>query len=369
MRVVRLAPFGVFRSNATPLTQNDEVELFDRAWNSGLKKALEDAINRDDSIEPKVVIDRMMSSGMSPSAKYVDTSGQSQLYECKFSALCVAQVKTRACVRAIDQLWFFTYGSRQPKLFCFEFATEEEKRKFKAFAEKRGHDAQSFARDAVVGAMKEQLAALQREVDSLGAEVTRLRATAESSSTAYFKACLAEFETRLTGNFNESKGPESWQKWIAANSWIFGVRYGDPLTQFRIGLSSTPDFLFPTLDGNFIDILEIKLPSADVLRADGSHPGSIYWASDVTTAIGQVVNYLHEIDANQSMLAQNFRDKELNLRIARPRAFILIGRSKGWSDVQRSAFRRLNHSLHCIEVITYDELLERARQIASLHAR
>ncbi|MFY0538910.1 Shedu anti-phage system protein SduA domain-containing protein [Nannocystis pusilla] len=147
------------------------------------------------------------------------------------------------------------------------------------------------------------------------------------------------------------------------------MRYGEPLQQSKIGISSAPDFLFPTLDGSFLDLLEIKLPSVDVLREDTSRPGAIYWASPVTTAIGQVVNYLHELDANQYMLAQNFRNKELNLRIARPRAFILIGRSTGWSDVKRSAFRRLNHSLHCIEVITYDELLERARQIAHLHAR
>ncbi|MFY0538911.1 hypothetical protein [Nannocystis pusilla] len=53
--------------------------------------------------------------------------------------------------------------------------------------------------------MKEQLAALQREVDFLGAEVTRLRAAAESSSTAYFKACLAEFERRLAGSFLSPK--------------------------------------------------------------------------------------------------------------------------------------------------------------------
>jgi len=36
-----------------------------------------------------------------------------------------------------------------------------------------------------------------------------------------------------------------------------------------------PDFIFPTLDG-FVDILEIKLPSKEVIVEDASHAGSWY---------------------------------------------------------------------------------------------
>ncbi len=353
------------------LNRDDAVKLFDQYWETGLKRQFEEAVTNNVSLTSEVVVERMEDSGMSPSIRWVDSSGKKVFYECtyKTKAVCVAQIATCGDVHTIEQMWFFTYSERKPELFCFPFASVQEKKKFQEFAQRAGAEAGTHARELLVGAMEQRLAALQREVDSLGAEVDRLRSDAASSTSAYFKACLDDFEKRLTETHPESKGDSSWQRWIRDNSWIFGVRYGKPLSQPSVGLSTTPDFLFPTMDGDFLDILEIKLPKENVIFEDHSHKGSFYWSSEVSTALGQVVNYLHEIDANQYMLSERYRSESLNARIARPRAFILIGRSNDWAESQRRAFRRLNHSLHCIEVLTYDELLARARQIANLHAR
>ena len=367
----RIVKYGqrLFGRESKNLDHDGLVALFDRVWAQGLRQQFEEAIAGDVSVTPEVVIDRMEGGGMSPSVRFVDTSGRKTLYECTHKVLCVAQITSDDEEHTIDQMWFFTYGERKPEVFCFPFASEQEKKTFQEFAQRTGADPQVHARILLVRAMEERLAALQRVVDSLGAEVERLRADATRSTSAYFTACLDEFERRLSETHPESSGDTSWQRWIRDNSWIFGVRYGSPLTQARVGLSTIPDFLFPTMDGGFLDILEIKLPKEDVLVEDRSHRGAFYWSSAVSGAIGQVVNYLHEIDANQYMLDRRYSDDSLNVRIARPRAFILIGRSTNWSDAHRRIFRRLNHSLHGIEVITYDDLLARARQIAILHAR
>ena len=42
-----------------------------------------------------------------------------------------------------------------------------------------------------------------------------------------------------------------------------------------------PDYLFPTLDG-FVDILEIKLPSFEVIEEDVGHIGSWVWSGKRT---------------------------------------------------------------------------------------
>jgi len=39
---------------------------------------------------------------------------------------------------------------------------------------------------------------------------------------------------------------------------MFATQYAAPLPKERVGFSSIPDFLFPTLDG-FVDVLEIKV--------------------------------------------------------------------------------------------------------------
>ncbi|MFY0538912.1 hypothetical protein [Nannocystis pusilla] len=137
-RIVKYGHPTLFGPNRRALPQDAAIKLFDQVWNSGLRKELEDAIARKVSYEPNVVIERMESASMSYAVNYVDTSGASTLYECTFKVLCVAQVKSHTDVHTIDQMWFFAYGGGQPKLFCFEFATEEEKREFLAFAKKEG---------------------------------------------------------------------------------------------------------------------------------------------------------------------------------------------------------------------------------------
>ena len=70
-----------------------------------------------------------------------------------------------------------------------------------------------------------------------------------------------------------------------------------------------PDYLFPTLDG-FVDVLEIKLPNDEVILEDTSHPGSWKWTSLTNIAIGQVVNYLGEIDRLRLEIERNIKPQK-----------------------------------------------------------
>ena len=140
-----------------------------------------------------------------------------------------------------------------------------------------------------------------------------------------------------------------------------------------MGFDSIPDYLFPTIDG-FIDILEIKKPEHEVIGADSSHPGSFSWSSECNKAIGQVTNYLYEMELNQLQLRDRINEKygdvlESEVRIVRPRAFILIGQSDNWNRNMKDGFRRLNHTLHGIQVLTYTELLNRGQHIIQLYTR
>ena len=98
-----------------------------------------------------------------------------------------------------------------------------------------------------------------------------------------------------------------------------------------------------------VDILEIKNPSHEVIKENKSHPGAFRWSGEVNEAIGQVIKYLSEIEFHQLLIAQKLkRELSLELSTIKPRAFILIGRSDGWNDAKKEAFRKLNHFLHGI---------------------
>lgn len=184
---------------------------------------------------------------------------------------------------------------------------------------------------------------------------------------------LNELSERFKWDFSETTGDDSWQKWISENYWVTWVNYIQPIEKQKISITwIMPDYLFPTNDW-FIDILEIKLPKHEVLKKDDSHKWSWIWSSEVNKAIWQVINYIWEIDRQCLEI-----EKEIlkvyykNIRLLKPRAYILIWNDDKWYEEELNAeirnnmrnekldwLRKLNWSLHWIEVITYAELLRR----------
>ncbi|MEP0855009.1 Shedu anti-phage system protein SduA domain-containing protein [Trichocoleus sp. DQ-U1] len=214
---------------------------------------------------------------------------------------------------------------------------------------------------------KELIKALESKTENLQEQVEQLNALLEKTKLQTYRQKLEEFRERLKADYPETKSPDSWQEWIYKNNWLFGIQYGTPIAHPRVGFRSILDYLFPTPDG-FIDILEIKKPSHEVIKEDNSHSGAFRWSGEANEAIGQVVNYLHEIELHQLEIAKKFKQElSLELSTIKPRAFILIGKSDNWGDKEKEAFRRLNHSLHGIEVMTYHDLLRRGENLIKVY--
>lgn len=209
---------------------------------------------------------------------------------------------------------------------------------------------------------------LQTKKNLLKADIDELEKIQKESNIFVFKQKIEELWERLKKKYPETKGKNSWQSWIYKNSWMFGVTYQKPIEKQKINISgSMPDYLFPTVDG-FLDILEIKLPSHDVVVKDNSHVGTFRWSGDANKAIGQVVTYLSDIELYQLHLKQQIKNKyNLDLSVIKPRAFILISNSDNWDFTKKESLRKLNFSLHGIEVLTYSDLLQRANEIVEIY--
>lgn len=203
----------------------------------------------------------------------------------------------------------------------------------KAFADSKGIDLQAFA-DA------EQVRGLRKAKDILIAR-------------------LADEH-----GYPESNGDNSWQKYILNNNWMFGAKYLDPIDRAKINISgSIPDFIYPTADG-FADMLEIKLPSDGVILQDKSHVNSWKWSPGTNAAIGQITNYIIDIERLRLEIEREIKIKtSRDVLLLKPRAFILTGNSGEWTTEKKEALRKLNSILHGIEVITYHDLVLRAERI------
>ena len=150
-------------------------------------------------------------------------------------------------------------------------------------------------------------------------EIEKLEQIQKESNIFVFKQKIKELKNRFNKKYSETSGKNSWQSWIYKNNWMFGINYQQPIEKQKINISgSMPDYIFPTIDG-FLDILEIKLPSHEVIIKDSNHAGAYRWSGETNKAIGQVVNYLNDIDLYQLHLKQEIKNTySLDLSTIKP---------------------------------------------------
>lgn len=152
--------------------------------------------------------------------------------------------------------------------------------------------------------------------------------------------------------------------------WVFGPEYVS--YDFRRAGEEMPDGRLKRVDG-LSDILEVKLPSEEVLRIDSQERR--YIAPKCSESLGQLVSYLeYYLSENHSERSdetgEEIQEDTLG-KYYRPKGILLIGRrhksdmtanaTAKTSDALPKYMRRQMAYFHGLEVLTYDDLLERAR--------
>lgn len=152
--------------------------------------------------------------------------------------------------------------------------------------------------------------------------------------------------------------------------WIFGPEYAS-LDVRDAGNSGIPDRRLKRVDG-LSDILEIKLPKEEVLRIDTQ--GRHFMAPKLAESLGQLTGYLEHFYSEYST---DFDDETKNEipndsygKYYKPKGILLIGRRytkdgtnpkvSETTDALPKYLRRLTSYFHWIDVLTYDDLIERA---------
>jgi hypothetical protein len=146
------------------------------------------------------------------------------------------------------------------------------------------------------------------------------------------------------------------QKHLKENPWIFGSEYAQLLDRRIWVRDQQKDFMLKRTADDFLEMIEIKRPqNSKLLFAEDNSHSTFYPGSELSKAIGQVINYLEALDADRHRILSV--DQEDVNKIS---AKLIIGRD-GNKD-QRKALRNLNSHLHRIEILTYDQLLRIAKR-------
>ena len=155
--------------------------------------------------------------------------------------------------------------------------------------------------------------------------------------------------------------------------WIFGPEYTG--YDFKKAGDEIPDGRLKRIDG-LSDILEVKLPGEEVLRVDAN--GRRFISPKCAEAIGQLTSYLEYYQSAYTTEHDDETEEEVledrHQKYYKPKGILLIGRrykekiegTGQKSDNHPKYMRRVMSYFHGIEILTYDDLIERARNTLAI---
>jgi hypothetical protein len=167
---------------------------------------------------------------------------------------------------------------------------------------------------------------------------------------------LTQFEAMI----QEDRVEHDWQRWFESNDWVFGTDFVRVVDERSIDTANVADYLVEAYDG-FLDIIEIKRPEGGLSFWSGKRDhGNLVPSSDLVKAMTQTTRYLFEVEKEANSV--KFLDR-IGVRVVKPRATLIFGRSNQWGSDEREAYRILNRSLYGLTILTYDHVLDRAQRI------
>lgn len=169
---------------------------------------------------------------------------------------------------------------------------------------------------------------------------------------------ISELESIIKGIY---KNEVSIQKFLKQNIWLFGNEYCEFVTDEKINAKNILDGIPKNLE-SFIDVIEVKLPNVVMFQFDTNH-NNYYSSADLTKAIAQTQNYIFELE---KMTVDNKYQEDNECKIIKPRGIVLIGSKDILNNEEIKYLRILNSSYHNIQVITYQQLLAKAKKLLDI---
>lgn len=190
------------------------------------------------------------------------------------------------------------------------------------------------------------------------------------------KGKLSEFRNNIDREPDDEKW---WQDFFENNKWIFGYglnyeilrqeqtqpHYGGVAVDGKGGQKG--DYLTSTVgDINFTVLVEIKTPHTPLLQGSAEiRNGAWSFSKDLTDAISQIQANIDMWEKHGSRQPDNIDRLETDgVYTVKPKGIIVIG-NLSQLDIRskRETFQRLRRSIHGIDILTFDELLNRAEFI------
>lgn len=215
---------------------------------------------------------------------------------------------------------------------------------------------------------------LTHSAKSLGAEQTERLAKLQSDiELVTLDALIARFEEMLGKTLNE----DHWQAFFHENPFVLHMAFGYPVIKVQDQASvggrklsgkgeKITDFLVKNALTNNTALFEIKTPQTEVLGKatyrDGVYPPSKNLSGSINQALDQRYQFQREVTAIKD------KSRLWDIESYAVHYCLIIGRTPPDADKQKS-FELFRRNSKDVSVVTFDELLEKLKQLKAFLAQ
>jgi len=163
----------------------------------------------------------------------------------------------------------------------------------------------------------------------------------------YDKNALIEMEQLINDKSTKEKNMRGF---FLKYPWFFGFEYIELQTQQKLGEKKILDYLLKDINGNY-NLLEIKGPNDHIFNKKKENN---QFTHNFINGLVQLMGYIDYCDMHHDYI---FSEHKKN--IYKPKGILLI--DNNLEAVERDALRMFRSFLHRINIVTYDELHNAAK--------
>jgi adenylate kinase family enzyme len=177
--------------------------------------------------------------------------------------------------------------------------------------------------------------------------------TFAESSIKITRRVVDDFEHLVEKNLLE----QPYQEYLTEHSVIIDPLAAQVIDRQRLGLELTTDFVVRRLDNEYV-LVEIEKPRDSIFTSKND------FTAEFTHAFGQVIGFQAWVDEHSEYA------RHLMPGISCPRGLLVIGRRKDLTTEQSAKLRQYCLNSQSVTILTYDDLVERARTLyANIYIR
>ncbi|MFL4358880.1 Shedu anti-phage system protein SduA domain-containing protein [Streptococcus uberis] len=167
----------------------------------------------------------------------------------------------------------------------------------------------------------------------------------------YLKNGIDELEKILNA---DRRNENDIQRCISKYAVLFGTEYIKVIPKFKFGSDYETDYVLQKNDGLY-EVVELEASTHKLFTKNGNPSSHLIHAEQ------QIFDWFEWLERNNPYIRENLND------LYSPTAFIVIGRTKDLSETDIKKLRRRNIILkNYVKILTYDDLLKRARALLDL---